>query len=131
MSQEIWRPVIGHENRYEVSNHGRVRSIPRLITTGIATFPGCGRVLSTIVGGRANNYHRVMLGDPKRHAYVHHLVLDAFVGPRPMDHVICHRNDNGFDNRLENLYYGTAADNLADKYRNRTPQPAELKGVPF
>lgn len=26
---ERWRPVLGYEGRYEVSDHGRVRSLPR------------------------------------------------------------------------------------------------------
>lgn len=25
MSREIWKPVVGYEGRYEVSNYGRVR----------------------------------------------------------------------------------------------------------
>lgn len=83
-----------------------------------------GKPLRKVRGGRAGNYYRVMLTErhgserKRRHAYVHHLILEAFVGPRPPGHVACHKNDNGFDNRLSNLYWGTSEDNLADKYLN-------------
>ena len=29
---EHWKPVTGHEGIYEVSNHGRVRSVDRTVT---------------------------------------------------------------------------------------------------
>ena len=29
---ERWKPVTGHEGIYEVSNHGRVRSVDRTVT---------------------------------------------------------------------------------------------------
>lgn len=131
---ETWKPVVGFEPFYEVSDLGRVRSKRRMLASGVVLRP---RILKPAVGGRANNYHRVQLRgaerDAKRFAYIHHLVLAAFVGPRPADHVICHRNDDGFDNRLANLYYGTAEDNRADYIRNHQPEPADadLEGVPF
>jgi len=33
-SLERWLPVVGLEDRYEVSDHGRVRSLPRLALRG-------------------------------------------------------------------------------------------------
>ncbi|MDU6479009.1 MAG: NUMOD4 domain-containing protein, partial [Corynebacterium kroppenstedtii] len=32
MSKERWRPVVGYEGIYEVSDQGRVRSLDRIIT---------------------------------------------------------------------------------------------------
>lgn len=128
---ETWRPVVGHEGFYEVSDLGRVRRVARQIHRGCLTFMAPRRILPKHKGGRANNYWRVMLNVPvMRHAYVHHLVLAAFVGPRPADHVICHSNDDGFDNRLANLYYGTAEDNRADAARNHALATADT-GAPF
>lgn len=134
MTAAIWRPVVGHEGRYEVSDAGNVRSVARVITTGVAQYQRPAVLLKKHTGGRANNYHRVQLCDPQRNAYVHHLVLAAFYGPRPVDHVGCHRNDDGFDNRADNLYWGTQEDNLADKARNRAGAAtveADADAVPF
>ncbi|TMJ00793.1 MAG: hypothetical protein E6G97_17830 [Alphaproteobacteria bacterium] len=46
---------------------------------------------------------------------VHAIILRVFVGPRPPDKQCCHRDGNKTNNRLENLYYGTAAENAADR----------------
>jgi len=132
MNQEQWNPIPGYEGRYEISDQGRVRVAKRIAPRGVcAAYTFKARLLRKVKGGRANNYHRVMLMHPKRHAYVHHLVLETFVGPRPVDMVGCHRNDDGFDNRLVNLYWGTQLDNLADKARNSAPVAVEEEAVPF
>ena len=51
---------------------------------------------------------------------VHHLVLEAFVGPRPEGHEARHLNGNCQDNRLKNLQWGTPEENAADKVKHRT-----------
>jgi hypothetical protein len=55
-----------------------------------------------------------------RHAYVHHLVAEAFHGPRPNYLAVArHLNDVKTDNRLENVAWGTRKENAADMRRNR------------
>ena len=65
------------------------------------------------------NYSREMvhLGRGKGR-YVHHLVLEAFIGPRPPGHEACHTNGNPMDNRLSNLYWGLPSDNDQDMRRH-------------
>ncbi len=46
------------------------------------------------------------------------LVVLAFVGPLPAGLVTRHLNDIKTDSRLENLAYGTHAENRADRTRN-------------
>jgi hypothetical protein len=54
----------------------------------------------------------------RRGIAVHRLVLLAFVGEPPAGTEACHRNDVSDDNRLENLYWGTHAENMQDRIRN-------------
>ncbi len=68
-----------------------------------------------------NGYLRVILfaGQRRRNRmFVHHLVLQTFVGPRPVGAQACHRNDVSTDNRLENLYWASPKQNSADRYLN-------------
>jgi len=67
-----------------------------------------------------HGYYAVILHNrgATRHAQVHRLVLEAFVGPCPDGHVACHANDVRTDNRLENLRWDTRQANSADAKRN-------------
>ncbi|MGI9368366.1 MAG: HNH endonuclease, partial [Ruegeria sp.] len=50
--------------------------------------------------------------------YVHALVLAAFVGPCPDGMHVLHYDDDAQNNNLDNLRYGTIAENKADAVRN-------------
>lgn len=116
---EEWRPVIGYDGLYEVSDQGRVRSLPRRRVhplTGVYTVRG--RILAQGLGRR---YPQVVLRDSARQqqcCQVHRLVLDAFIGPCPAGMEGCHRNDVKTDNQLQNLYWGTPSENGHDRVRN-------------
>jgi hypothetical protein len=58
---------------------------------------------------------------------VHSLVLIAFVGPRPAGLECRHLDGNYRNNRLENIVWGTKAENFADKARHGTV--SRLPGV--
>lgn len=60
---------------------------------------------------------------------IHPLVLIAFVGPRPEGYQACHRNSIKTDNTLDNLYWGTPAENEADKIENGTSNQGERHGM--
>ena len=113
MASELWKSVVGYEGLYEVSDKGNVRSLDRISTDGSRRK---GRMLKP----RGARYLFVTLSREaiKALPYVHRLVLEAFSGPPPVGTVGCHRDDNPRNNRLENLYWGTSAENRADAIRN-------------
>lgn len=111
---EIWRPVLGHEGLFEVSNRGNVRSVTRRLSDGRLWR---GRPVAQITQSRSG-YQMVNLNHPKKFRTVHSIVLEAFVGPRPAGMFGLHWNDIPNDNRLENLRWGTASDNKRDEVRN-------------
>jgi hypothetical protein len=53
----------------------------------------------------------------RRAHYVHHLVADAFLGPRPEGKQIRHRDDDSFNNVASNLMYGTPSQNALARER--------------
>lgn len=114
---EVWRPVVGYEGAYEVSNLGRVRSLDRLVPAGGGRERRHqGRVLSAYFG---DHYAKVRLkvGDGGRTLNVHQLVAEAFLGPRPDGLEVCHNNGERHDNRAENLRYDTHVENQRDTIR--------------
>lgn len=114
--EETWRPVVGYVGLYEVSNRGRVRSVPRRDVRGYQ------RRMRVHRPSRMDAYGHVgvkLRKDGKVSSrYVHQLVLEAFVGARPKGTIACHWNDVSDDNRVENLRWATPRDNRNDMIRN-------------
>jgi ribosomal protein S14 len=123
---ENWRPVVGWEGLYEVSDLGRVRTIPRplLMRNGLTRMWGV-RYFSLAVPSRG--YKAAKLADGRRKATiaVHRLVLEAFVGPCPEGMECCHGPGGRHDNRLSNLRWATHAENIADKKAHGTQTRGE------
>lgn len=123
---ETWNPVVGFEGWYEVSDQGRVRSLDRDLEPcqtrhgGTRVMRYRGRILRPRPDRRG--YFRVSIarGNSRRDRYIAHLVLEAFVGPRPEGMEACHDNGNKIDNALSNLRWDTAVANQHDKRRHGT-----------
>lgn len=112
MRDESWKPIVGYP--YEVSDRGRVRSLRKI---------------------RALNRHRdghiqvTLHRDGERKTfYVHTLVLEAFVGPRPEGLQCCHRDGNPKHNWASNLRWGSPSENYGDRRRHGTDCAGERNG---
>lgn len=116
---EEWRPVIGFEGYYEVSSLGRVRSLDRTVRVsgrwGVEHRTYSGRVLAPQPSGTAK-YLGLPLSKGNRitRKLVHDLVLRAFAGPPQNGEEARHLNCVNFDNRLENLAWGSRRRNRED-----------------
>ena len=122
---EIWKRIPLWAT-YEVSTLGNVRSVDRTIWVKnprgvVAPRKFVGRVLTK--NKIKSGYEMVSLTSPKRkrrYAYVHDLVLEAFVGNKPKGKEMCHNNGVRADNRLENLRYDTRSANAQDCVKHGT-----------
>jgi len=106
LETEEWRPVIGWESWYEVSNVGTVR---RIKAGGHGTHPGL--ILKPSLDGRG--YPQVTLCRDGRRSplNIHRLVAGAFLGPCPANHEVNHENGIKTDNRPANLEWVTPLQN--------------------
>ncbi len=109
---EQWLPVRGYEGRYDVSSHGHVRSL---------NYLRMGRVQVLRLGTNAQGYRHVSLyKDGRQRLFrIHVLVLEAFVGPRPLGLVCDHIDSNPANNRVGNLCWVTQSENTL---RGRSPE---------
>lgn len=116
---EIWRPVVGWEGLYEVSDLGRVRSFGRVAKCGHGgTRFLKGRLLKAFSGTSGHLRVDLSLDGKRTPSAIHRLVLEAFVGPCPEGQEVLHWDDDPTNNTLGNLRYGTRSENLLDKVRN-------------
>ncbi len=116
---ETWKPVPGHEGTYEVSSEGRIRSLDQVIR-----YVKKGRVLRP--GRSSNGYPSVVLAGRDSRT-LHSIVAAAFHGPCPLGMQIRHLDGNRENARIENLKYGTPAENGADTVRHGR----SIKGAAF
>ena len=118
--KEIWKPVLGFEGLYEVSNLGRARSLARSCTFTNRWGGKTTRFFESVllsVGKRKDGYLNVSFyrnGEADVQT-VHRAVCEAFIGPRPHGMEILHADDDKSNNHLTNLSYGTKAENEQQK----------------
>jgi hypothetical protein len=119
---EAWMPITGHEDLYSISSCGRVRSESKIVarrnganyTKPQAIMrPGFGESLYRTVG-------LVNADGVRTTHYVHTLVLEHFVSPRPAGLEGCHGDGDRSNNAAGNLRWDTRSGNHADKNAHGT-----------
>jgi len=117
---EQWLPVVGLEWVAEVSSLGNVRTVDRIVQRrNGTTYTVRGRPRRpSFTHGYAQVPFKVNGEQVQR--YVHTMVLEAFVGPRPEGQEARHGVAGQSDNSVGNLSWGTHSDNNRDQVRDGT-----------
>ncbi len=117
-----WRWVRGFI-RYMVSDDGQVASLHH---TGWRA-----RLLTQTPDKRGYMVVTLALGGTgcKRNRFVHQLVAESFIGPRPVNRPeVRHLDGNPANNHAWNLAYGTRAENAQDAVRHGTTAAGSRNG---
>jgi hypothetical protein len=107
---EIWKDVIGYEERYIISSYGKVVNKKR------------NKELKPY---KTREYLRVMLYDDDlkvKNFFIHRLVIETFIGSIPKDKCVNHINNIPSDNRVSNLEICSYIENAChgSKFYNKT-----------
>lgn len=124
---EQWLPVVDWEPFYEVSDYGRVRTLPKTVSNRY--YPQVIKKLGTVP---PYGYKLAGLCAEGRKAQinVHVLVLTAFVGPRSPGLVGCHNDGDPSNNHLSNLRWDTQSNNILDTLKHGTNPNANKTHCP-
>jgi hypothetical protein len=101
MTSEIWAQT--KYPGYQVSTFGRAKGKR-------------GSILSSSTNKAG--YVTFVVNPEHKSVYVHHLVLETFVGPRPDGLEACHNDGNHGNNRLDNLRWDTRSSNFHDQVKH-------------
>jgi hypothetical protein len=112
--EEIWLPIIGYEGLYEVSNLGRVKSLPK---TWMCCL-NCLRYKGETIMKQCNvseGYSGVSLqcNSIKKLHLVHRIVAEAWVDNTLHKLQVNHKDGDKKNNRADNLEWVTHVENVS------------------
>ena len=105
---EIWKDIPNYEGHYQVSNLGRVKSLPRFDRRGRAWG---GIILANRPSGKGYLQVGLYIDQIGFHIKIHRLVMNVFIGKS--DYEVDHIDGDTKNNRLSNLRYITHRENIA------------------
>lgn len=113
--KEIWKDVKGYENRYWVSNYGRIKSKKKVLKPTINHW-GYAVVYLYNNKMKRNNY------------FIHRLVANAFINnPKPDKfNQINHKDCNKLNNYIDNLEWCTQSHNQIHAVLNKKRSQVKL-----
>lgn len=114
---EIWKPVVGLEEAYEVSTFGNVRSVAREYEINGGTYKKKSVLLKGSIS--SNGYHRHTLSFLNKRVYknTHRIVAEAFIPNSENKPQINHKDGNKLNNCVDNLEWCDAKQNLNHAYQ--------------
>lgn len=107
MQEEKWE-VVPYYDKYEISNHGRVRSI----ATGTAHVLKCTETEYGYIRFTISSSGKV------KSVLVHRLVANSFVENKENLPIVMHIDNNKKNNYFANLKWGTRKQNAQDAFRD-------------
>lgn len=106
---EVWKAIPGYEGAYEVSNHGRVKSLVGwIVKKGKVARE---RIIQPTDNGAGYKIVGLVRNGHRKNYYVHRLVADAFLCEHNGD-VVNHKDYNKANNSADNLEWCTQKENV-------------------
>lgn len=114
---EEWRPVVGSEEWYEVSNTGKVRSYKDRYGFGKTGRLKEPRILKQQTNKDGYKYVTIPINGKSKKCFIQILVAKAFI-PNPENKPeVNHEDGDKNNNTVENLFWSTRAENMAHARR--------------
>jgi len=116
--EEIWKDIKGFEERYQVSNLGRVKSLRRKCMTtnnGYKIVPE--RILSLSTTHNGYKFVSLRIGRNSKSVRINRAVAIAFIPNPDNKPEVNHIDGNKTNNHLSNLEWSTKSENCRHAYK--------------
>lgn len=117
---EIWKDVVGYEGLYEVSSHGRVKSVARVYQSPEEGFNWTKETTNSLKSLRLKKDGYVDTGLMKDgrvvQKNVHQLVAQAFIPNPENKRCVNHIDNNRSNNHVSNLEWSTHKENTQHSF---------------
>ena len=104
--QEIWIDIRGYEGKYQISNLGQVKSLKNKII-----------LKNAIISKRKGKDGYKVVNLQGKIFYIHRLVANAFIPNKNNLPQVNHIDGNKLNNRIDNLEWVTASQNIKHAYK--------------
>ena len=122
---EIWKDIKGYEGLYQVSNEGRIKSLPRKwVAANGGTRSHNGIILAQANGTKGYKVVNLAKDGSSKTYKVHRLVAEAFIDNPKHYPMINHKDECKDNNFVENLEWCDNAYNI--RYGNRTKKSSKV-----
>lgn len=110
--KEVWKDIEGYENKYQISNLGRVKSLSRKISNGKSFYLSKEKILKSSIG--TTGYYFVNLNYVSKK--IHRLVAKTFIPTIEGKNYVNHIDGNKLNNKSDNLEWCTNQENIIHAY---------------
>ncbi len=132
---EIWKDIQGYEGIYQISNLGRVKSLPRVIEYDKPNWSKIQHMKISIpekilkTKKRKDGYLEICLTCFGKQKYfcIHRLVAQAFLSNPDNLPQVNHKDENKINNQVDNLEWCSA--NYNCNYGNRNKRISEYRKI--
>lgn len=101
---EEWRDVVGYEGLYQVSNFGRIKSLPK--------YYFGERMLSPTDNGSGYLIVSLTKNEKRKNHYIHRIVAEAFIPNKENKPTVNHKDRDKQNNIISNLEWATFSEQI-------------------
>jgi hypothetical protein len=124
---EKFKDIIGYEGLYQISNLGNVKTLKKIINRGdkMKTYFRKEKMLKLTMNKSGYWYVNLSCNDVSKRISIHRLVAINFIDNLENKPQVNHINGIRTDNRVENLEWCSASENVKHSYTvlKRVPSP--------